>query len=416
MASRERVLSSLNHKQPDKIAIDFGATAVTGMHVNIVASLREYYGLEKRLVKVHEPYQMLGYIDDDLKEILGVDVEGIFPLNTIFGFPNENWKEWKLDSGLEVLVSEHFNTTKDDKGDTLIYPEGDTAVPPSGRMPKNGYFFDCIVRQEPIDEEKLNPEDNLEEYGLISDEELDYFSKKTKRASAKNRAVVLSIPGTALGDIALVPAPFIKHPKGIRDIEEWYMSTMIRPDYIHKVFEKQTEIALENLAKIKDAVKDNVDAVFICGTDFGTQNSTFCSEETYNELYKPYYKQINGWIHSNTEWKTFKHTCGAVKSLVPALIESGFDILNPVQVSAFNMDAKILKEEFGEQLTFWGGGVDTQDTLAFKTPKDVREEVLKHCRIFNKNGGYIFNTVHNIQGNTPIENVVALFDAVKSIN
>ncbi len=416
MSSRDRVLKSLQHIVPDQVPVDFGSTAVTGIHVNVVAALRDYYGLEKRPVKVHEPYQMLGLVEEDLQQAMGIDVEGVFPPETIFGFRNENWKPWKLYNGLEVLVSEHFKTTVTETGDTLIYPKGDTSAPPSGRMPKGGYFFDTIIRQEPIDESKLDPQDNLEEFSLISDADLDYFASETRRAAATGRAVMMTVPGTAFGDIALVPAPFLKHPKGIRDIEEWYISTVIRQDYIHAVFERQCEIALQNLEKIKDAVGNNVDVVFLCGTDFGTQNSTFCSESTFRSLYMPYYKRINDWIHQNTDWKTFKHSCGAVEPLIPDLIESGFDILNPVQISAAGMEAEKLKEKYGDQLVFWGGGIDTQSTLPFKTPQQVREQVLRNCEIFSRNGGFVFNSVHNIQGNTPIENVVAMIDAVHEFN
>lgn len=416
MSSRDRVLKSLQHIVPDQVPVDFGSTAVTGIHVNVVAALRDYYGLEKRPVKVHEPYQMLGLVEEDLQQAMGIDVEGVFPPETIFGFRNENWKPWKLYNGLEVLVSEHFKTTVTETGDTLIYPKGDTSAPPSGRMPKGGYFFDTIIRQEPIDESKLDPQDNLEEFSPISDADLDYFASETRRAAATGRAVMMTVPGTAFGDIALVPAPFLKHPKGIRDIEEWYISTVIRQDYIHAVFERQCEIALQNLEKIKDAVGNNVDVVFLCGTDFGTQNSTFCSESTFRSLYMPYYKRINDWIHQNTDWKTFKHSCGAVEPLIPDLIESGFDILNPVQISAAGMEAEKLKEKYGDQLVFWGGGIDTQSTLPFKTPQQVREQVLRNCEIFSRNGGFVFNSVHNIQGNTPIENVVAMIDAVHEFN
>ena len=416
MTGKERVLAALNHKEPDAVPVDFGGTAVTGMHVDIVIALRDRYGLEKRPVKVHEPYQMLGFIDEDLKRALGIDIEGVYGAETIFGFSNENWKPWRMDNGTEVLVSEHFLTTRDANGDTLIYPKGDLSAPPSGRLPKDGFFFDTIVRQEPIDEARLDPGANLEEFGPISDADLSYFDRATREADATGRGVIATFGGTAFGDIALVPAPFLKHPKGIRDIEEWYVSTLTRQPYIHAVFEKQAEVALSNLEKIKARVGDRVQAVFICGTDFGTQSSTFCSVDTFRSLYMPYYKQVNAWVHENTPWKTFKHSCGAVETLIPAFIESGFDILNPVQVSAAGMDAGKLKSKYGKDIVFWGGGVDTQRTLMFGTPGDVRAEVLERCGTFGKDGGFIFNAVHNIQANVPAANVVAMFEAVKEFN
>ncbi|MFP5210413.1 MAG: uroporphyrinogen decarboxylase family protein [Acidobacteriota bacterium] len=413
--SRERLANALNHRQPDRIPLDIGGTSVTGIHASCVAALRDYYGLEKRLVRIHEPSQMLGLVEDDLKDAMGLDVTGVFRRGTKWGFPAENWKPW-LFNGLEVLVPGEFNVTTDSNGDTLIYPEGDTTAQPSGRMPAGGFFFDCIVRQDPIDEDKLNPEDNLEEYGPISQADLDYLATAAKDALASGRGVIAGFGGTAFGDIAIVPGPGLKHPKGIRDITEWYVSTRSRQDYIHRIFERQSEIALANLERIHAVVGDAVQAVYLCGTDFGTQTSAFCSVKTLQELYAPYYKRINDWIHAHTPWKTFKHSCGAVSKFIPTFIEAGFDILNPVQCSATGMEPEQLKANFGDRIVFWGGGVDTQKTLPFGTPAQVREEVLRRCGIFAPGGGFVFNPVHNIQAQTPVENIVAMVNAVHEFN
>jgi hypothetical protein len=416
MTSKERVLASLSHRDPDRIPIDFGSTGVTGIHVSAVAALRDYYGLERRPVKVHEPYQMLGLVEDDLKQAMGLDVDGVFRRKTLFGFAAGDWKEWRTQQGLEVLVPGAFNTITDQNGDTLIYPEGDMTAPPSGRMPKGGYFFDTIVRQPPIDDEHLNPEDNLEEFKPLSDDDLSSIQADVAAVSATGRAVMAGFGGTAFGDIALVPAPFLKYPKGIRDVSEWYMSTRSRRDYIHAIFSRQAEIGIANLARIHSTVGDAVHVVFTCGTDFGTQTSSFCSAATFRELWFPYYKQVNDWIHAHTQWKTFKHSCGSVYRFIPSFIEAGFDILNPVQCSAADMDAARLKAEFGDRLVFWGGGVDTQKVLPFGTPDEVRDQVTERCRIFSKGGGFVFNTIHNIQAQTPVENIVAMLDAVHQFN
>ena len=416
MTSRERLDAALRHRQPDRIPIDFNGTAVTGMHVKCVIGLRDHFGLEKRLVKVHEPYQMLGWIDDDLQVALGIDVEGVYGPDTMFGYRNENWTPWRMDDGTEVLMSGNFQTIKAENGDTLVFPGGDRSAPPSGRLPKNGFFFDTIIRQDPIDEDALDPELNLQEFGPIAEETLAHFERESRRAGATGRGIIASFGGTALGDIALVPGPQLKHPKGIRDVEEWYVSTLTRRPYVHQVFERQTGIALANLEKIFARVGNQVQAVFLCGTDFGTQQSTFCSVAAFRELYLPYYRRINDWVHSHTAWKTFKHSCGAVSSLIPAFIESGFDILNPVQVSAAGMDARKLKAEFGRDIVFWGGGVDTQKTLAFGTPAEVRAQVLERCEIFGRDGGFVFNAVHNVQANVPLANIVAMFQALGEFN
>jgi hypothetical protein len=415
MANRERLVSALNHKQPDRIPIDFGGTAITCMHCTCVAALREYYGLEKRPVRINEPFQMLGMLDEDLIDAMGIDTAGVFGRGTVFGFSLGQWKPWQF-HGMDVLIPEHFNVAVAINGDTVIFPEGDTTVPASGHMPSGGYFFDAIIRQQPFDEEKLNYEENTEEFTPISQADLDYLTSEVNVAAATGRGVVASFGGTSFGDISLVPGPGLKHPKGIRDIAEWYISVAGRQDYIHKIFERQCEVGIANLEHIYAMVGDKVDVVMICGTDFGTQTSSFCSVKTLRSLYIPYLKQINDWVHSHTQWKTFKHCCGAVSKFIPTFIEAGFDILNPVQCSATGMDPAQLKANFGDHIVFWGGGIDTQRVLPFGTPAEVREQVLRRCEIFAPGGGFVFNAIHNIQARTPVENIVAMIDAVHEFN
>ncbi|HEC44479.1 MAG TPA: methyltransferase, partial [Bacteroides sp.] len=397
MKSKDYLKETLAHREPGRIVVDFGATPVTGIHVLAIERLREHYGLERKPVKVIEPYQMLGEIDIDLMTLMGIDVIGIAPRNNMFGVPNENYRSFQTFWGQEVLMPAGLNTNIGSNGDLLVYPEGDMTVPPSGRMPKSGYFFDSIIRQHPFKEADLNVQDNLEEFSLYSDEDIAYWNNMKAGIEGTDKGVILNPGGTAFGDIALVPGPFMKNPRGIRDIEEWYMSTLVRPDYIHAIFDKQSEIAVGNLATLKEIFGDSIDAIFLCGTDFGTQDSTFCSEETFSELYKPYYRKLNDWIHANTSWKTFKHSCGAVEPLMEQLIDAGFDIINPVQINAKGMDPENLKIKYGDRLTFWGGGVNTQKVLPFGNPEETRRQVLEQCRILGRSGGFVFNTVHNIQ-------------------
>ncbi|MBN2215161.1 MAG: methyltransferase [Bacteroidales bacterium] len=416
MTSKERIRAVLLHRKADRTPLDFGATTVTGIHILVIEKLREYYGFEKRPVKLTEPYQMLGEIDDELLAAMNIDVIGFGPRLTMFGFPNEGWKEFRTFWGQEILVPEKFITTLDENGDLLIYPQGDVSFSPSGKMPKSSYFFDAIIRQGPVDEEKLNPEDNLEEYGVLSDEDLQYWNKNLEIIKRTDKAVVANIGGTGIGDIALVPGTFLKQPKGIRDVAEWYMSTVMRPDYIRTIFEKQTDIAIKNLETVFGIVGNEIDILYVCGTDFGTQNSTFCSPETFDEMWLPYYKKINDWVHENTGWKTFKHSCGAVEILMDRFIRAGFDIINPVQINARGMDTRVLKEKYGDKLVFWGGGVDTQKVLPFGEPEEVKNQVFEQCVILSEGSGFVFNTVHNIQANVPVENVVAMLEALKEFN
>ena len=414
MTGRDKLTAALNHCE-GMIPLDLGATRVSGMHISCVAALRHHFGLSPEPVKAVDPYQMLGNIDDDLQQALGVDVAGVFSPMNMFGFENNNWKEWKTPWNQVILVGGDFQT--DERDDCIfVYPGGDRSASPSGVMSKSCYFFDSIVRQQPIDWNNLNVEDNLEEFGPVSDLVLESMKEQVSLIRGTGRGIAISTGGTAFGDIAVVPAPFLKNPKGIRDISEWYMTTASRRDFVHAIFSRQLDIALSNLATIHQTLGDEIDVVNLCGTDFGTQSSTFCSPKTFKELWFPYYKEMNRWVHTHTKWKTFKHSCGAVSAFLPLFADAGFDIVNPVQCSAKGMDPQTIKDAVGDRLVFWGGGIDTQHTLPFGTPEAVRQQVLERCSIFSKNGGYVFNTIHNVQALTPTVNIVAMFDALREWN
>ena len=414
MTSRERVRNTLNHIKPDKIPLDLGATGVTGISASSLTLLRKALNMYKGPVKVDEPYQVLGEVEMDLIEKIGVDTIGVGLPVTMFGFVNENWKPWKLTDGTDVLVSEHFNTETDEQGNLYIYPGGDKTAKPSARMPKGGFYFDTLIRQEEIDPDNLKPEDWVKDmFKVYTDEELRYLENKANDLYKNtNLSLMGNIGSAGFGDIAHVPGPGVKNPKGIRDPEEWYVAHLLYPEYIKGIFELQAEIAIKNYELCWQALGDKIDVVFVSGTDFGTQRGLYISLEMYREFYKPFHKKINDWIHQHTTWKTFYHSCGSVVDLLDDFVEVGVDILNPVQCSAAGMDPKYLKDKYGDKIVFWGGGIDTQKTLPFGTPDEVRKEVKERIEIFGKNGGFVFNTIHNIQRGTPVENLVALFEAV----
>jgi hypothetical protein len=416
LTSRERVRLTLDHHEADRVPLDLGASAVTGMHVSTVYKLRQALKLDPpgTPVKVTEPYQMLGEIKPDLIDALGVDVVGLGLPRTLFGFKNEGWKSWTTFDGTPVLVPEGFNTQPEENGDILMYPEGDRSVPPSGRMPRGGFYFDAIERQGPVDDNHLDVRDNLEEFSPITPGDLADLRREANRLYEQtDKAILANFGGTAFGDIALVPGLQLKHPKGIRGVEEWYISTATRRDYVYAVFEHQCRIALANWQKIYEAVGDKVTAVFVTGTDFGTQKGPFISGPTYRDLYQPFHKQVNHWIHTHTGWKSFIHSCGSVRALIPDFIDAGFDILNPVQCSAAQMEPAELKARFGDRITFWGGGIDTQHTLPFGTADAVRQQVRQRIKIFGSGGGFVFNPIHNVQAAAPIANVLAMYEAFR---
>lgn len=417
MRPRERILTVLNHEEPDRVPLDLGGSAVTGMHVSTVYALRQSLKLDppETPVKVIEPYQMLGEIGDDLRKILGVDVIELSSRYTMFGFKKERWKPWILPfDGTPVLVPEGFNTEQSETGEIFMYPQGDESVPACAKMPKNGYFFDAVDRQKPIDWKNLKVEDNIEEFQPILNEELEYFRNTAEKLYQNtDYAIFANFGGTSFGDIALVPGLNLKNPRGVRGVKEWYMCLTLRPDFISKVFEKQCEIALANLEKIYKVIKNRVQIVFVSGTDFGTQRGPIMSKEIYRKLFKPYHIKVNNWIHEHTEWKTFIHSCGSVEAFIEDFIDAGFDILNPVQTSAANMNPGYLKTKYGDKIVFWGGGIETQKTLPFGTREQVRREVIERIKIFAPKGGFVFNTIHNVLPKVPVENVLTMYRTVR---
>jgi len=194
------------------------------------------------------------------------------------------------------------------------------------------------------------------------------------------------------------------------------MALVAFPDFVKGLFDIQSNIAVKNMEKVYKAAGNDIDILMLCTGDYGTQLNTFYSVKTYRDVFYPYHKRMCDWIHANTHWKIFKHSCGAVEPFIGSMAEAGIDILNPVQCSAAGMDPGHLKKTYGSRLTFWGGGIDTQRTLPFGTTEEVRKEVLERCRIFSPGGGFVFNTIHNAQAQTPIKNFIAMLDAIKEFN
>ena len=289
--SRERMSLILDHKEADRVPLDLGGSGTTGMHVDSVYLLRQTMQLDApgTPLKVIDPFQMLGEIAPDLVAALDADVLPLAKPVTDFGFRLEGWKPWTTFAGTPVLVPEGFNTEPDANGDILLYPQGDHSVPASGRMPQGGFYFDPITRVTTVDDATLKVEDNLEEFVPILERDLTYLREQADRLyTTTDKAILLSPGGTSFGSFSATTAPALKHPKGIRSVEEWQMSTITRRDHLIKIFERQGEIGLANLQKIADAVGNRVTAVITSYTDFGMQNGPFISPQTYRALYKPF--------------------------------------------------------------------------------------------------------------------------------
>ena len=401
MSARERVLKTLNHEEPDRVPLDLGSTIMSGIMVHPLDRLRKHLGLENRPVKVYEVFQMLGEVELDLVDRLGIDVLPVEPLVQFFGLRREKWKSWKLWDGTDVRVPGQFNVEVDEEGDWLLHTEGDPKKPIEGRMPKDGFYFDMASMTEAHMDYTPPTLEEVKKENHLSNEELEFLAARAEMLRRRTDKALL------LGCWDKVGLP------QVGSIPDFLCLLATDPGYVKDLSAVRTETALKNLEKFRIYLGDNIDILGLDGTDYGSQNNEMFSPELFEELYLPYFKEQNSWVHGHTKWKTWLHTCGSVTRIIPMLVESGLDILNPVQTSAAGMDPTWLKQEFGSKITFWGGGVDTQKTLPFARPEEVEREVAERIRVFAPGGGFVFNTIHNIQQGTPPENILAAYDTAR---
>lgn len=396
MNSRERVLCALSHREPDRVPIDFGGTRQSGIAASTYHRLKQHLGISTP-TRVYDVYQMLAEIERPLWERFGADVIGLNRPVVAFGIRNEDWKPWTLFDGTPVEVPGGFHPeTEPDGGLLLRRPDG----APMARMPQGGFYFDRLDKYPGAahaDPDTLDPP-------MLSTEDCDHLHARAEAYSQN----------TDLAIIAAMGPPYeLFFGLGIGDFQAWMITLATEPDYVHALNERLTEAWLENLRRFHEAVGDRVQ-ILQFNDDLGTQDAPFLSLGMFRELIMPYYKRGLDWVHEHTKMKVFMHNDGAISSLIPTLIEMGVDILNPVQTTAKGMDPAKLKQEFGEELVFWGGSCDCQGTLAFGTPEQVAKEVEQNLRIFAPAGGYVLAPVHNVQAGVPPENVIALFDTGRS--
>lgn len=414
MTSRERVAAAINHIETDQVPLDIGATHNSGIHAYALQALREHMNLNRTPVKIFDPMLMTGIIEEDMIAALSADCIALDNPFTLLGYDNCNWKPWEAPNGMTFLVGEKFEYTLRPDG-VYLYPRGDRTSPPSAKMTLAQPYFDSIVRQVPLDEDDMDAHrDYADDMTLLSEQQLRYYEETVTRLFRNTElAIVGSYYGGGLGDMIHIQAPSLAAPKGIRDMSEWMMAPYLYPEYVRETFAMQTECVIENLKLYHQAVGEKICCIAIAGTDFGSQRGLLYSKDIYREFYKPYFKRINEWVHHNTTWKTWYHSCGSVHELFGDFIEAGYDIINPVQTTAEGMDPIMLKKKYGDRLVFWGGSADPQEVLPFGTPEQVEQQVSQNIKIFKKDGGYVCSPIHNITAEVPPENILALCRAAK---
>ena len=376
----------------------------SGIAASAYDKVKRKLGIPTR-TKVLDPRFMIAVVEDEVLRRLHVDVVPL-DLSDILGMvrPDCEWLPRRLFDGTELLFPPGTNIAEDAEGNWILLNADGS--PSSFRMPKNGYYFDdtSFNKGDRIDPQKFRPVSD------IPDEHLDILSQYGRSLYHNTDYAILGWGfGICFLGLSLITDRASNVTQGLTD--QWMMMLVTEQETCHEMMDRSVEATIKCLKLVNQAVGDYCFAWGIAADDSGTQRGEFIRPGLWAEMLKPHYKKLCDWIHANTSWKTFLHSCGSVKNLLPHFVEAGIDILNPVQTSAANMDPARLKTEFGHRLVFWGGGCDTQTVLARATPDEIRQHVRERIEIFSPAGGYVFNQVHNIQANVPPENIIAMFDA-----
>jgi uroporphyrinogen decarboxylase len=391
MSSRERVLATINHHEPDHVPIDLGGSPATGIEPRVYARLCERLGIRTEPPKVYDIWQLLVWVDRLVVEALGGDVLAIPKLVQPFDTRIDRWCPYQLDDHTPVQVPANFTPVTEADGSLCFYLDDELVARKGPASP----YFDRMIEFKFHD--PLPPVETFKMH-ILGDEELAWARHWAETLRAETDKALIGESGMNMGRWS--------------SYQEWLLTVAADPDYVRAYYERKVECVLTNLRLYADAVGDAID--IICFTeDFGTQKGMMISPAVFDELVAPYYKRMWDWVHRHTTWKVFFHSCGGIYPIIGTLIECGMDILNPVQVTAAGMDPVRLKREFGDRVTFWGGGIDTQTVLPFGSPDEVQEQVKERIRIFGPGGGFVFATVHNIQHDVPVDNLLAMYDTVR---
>ena len=413
MNSRERVLAAIAHKQPDQVPVDLGSTPSSGISAIAYSNLLKAIGRTDLPVQIYDVVQQLAQPDMSIIDRFGVDV---LDIGRAFNTEEKDWHETILANGDKAFYPIHFNPVKQADGSYHCYDEDGKRL--LALMPQGATFFDQsyfpYINGFPENYDTLD-----EEMGRVlwsryvhspwdHTQDPDFWKtlrEKTLQLRASTDKALMIVCGCNLFEWGTF----------LRRMDNFLMDLLCEPDQVARMLDQLLERHLATLAKVCDSVGDIVDIIRF-GDDLGMTSGPFMDVDTYRSLFKPRHKQLCDYVKTHSQMHTFIHSCGSISSLMPDLIEAGIEIFNPVQTNARQMEPEFLKKEFGQDCTFWGGGVETVGTLNNGTPEQVREQVLERLGIMSAGGGFVFNTVHNILPDVPPQNILAMFDAVKEFN
>ena len=412
MTSRERILRTIAHEEPDQVPVDLGATPSSGISAIAYHRLKQYLRVEGGHTRVYDVVQQLAQPEEEILDRFGIDVVDV---GRTFNTDSSDWYDIVLADGTPAQYPKWFRPVKETDGSFSAYDrDGDKIA----RMPKNGAFFDQsrfpYIDGYPKDYRNLgeamgkvlwsalvhSPWDHAGEAGFW-----DRLRDHARQLRERTDRAIMIVCGCNLFEWGTF----------LRRLDIFLMDLYEEQRQVEKLLDALMERHLATLEKVVGAVGDTVD-ILRFGDDLGTDNGPFMPPEIYRKLFKPRHRQLCDYVKTHSRMRTFLHTCGSIYDLLPDLIDAGYDVINPVQTNSRHMEPERLKREFGRSVTFWGGGVDTRKVLNLAGPAEVKEQVRKRLEIFAPGGGFVFNTVHNILPEVPPENIVAMFEAVADFN
>jgi len=407
MTSRERVKLAINHKEPDRVPIDFGAMRSTGIATIAYNTLRKKLGITRSLARMYDFQQQLAYPEKEIREMFHIDT---IDAGQAFLRKGSNWREWELNDGSKCLIPKYLNIEIDKEGTVLLKDKSNTVL---GKKPKTSLYVDqayWVYGNLPKIPDSFKNEDLAKHMWAVPSPpwHLDVFDDEQYRLFIKNIKELHDNTDYAI--MLAVGCNLFEMGTFLRRMDNFLMDIYSDKEGTKRLIDKLVEGYMKFLDRVINGVGKYVD-ILQFGDDLGGQSGPFMSPDVFKDIFAPRYKKMWDFVHSSSDCKIFLHSCGSVYELIPHLIDAGLDILNPVQTTTTNMEPEKIKKEFGEHITFWGGGCNTRDVLPVKTPEEVKEDVKMRIDVFASGGGFIFNQIHNILANIPPENVIAMFES-----